>query len=67
MDSDNPDITEITYGKTMNIGRYESVRLDLTARVPAGKSYADVLAKLKRIMVEEEDVIRAEQSDQRQR
>ncbi len=60
-----PEIFEITYGKTVNIGNYESVRLDLTARVPAGKSYADILARLKQIMVMEEAAIHDEAQEAR--
>lgn len=40
-------ITSVSYGKTINMGNYESVRLDLTARVDDGESWKDVLDELK--------------------
>lgn len=43
----NQRITSITYGRTINVGNYESVRIDLTARVDAGEDWHEVLKDLK--------------------
>ena len=40
-------ITQVNYGRTINMGNYESVRLDLTAKVNQGEDYKQVLEELK--------------------
>ena len=40
-------ITSDTYGRTINMGNYENVRFDLTARVNEGEDWRDVLEELK--------------------
>jgi len=40
-------ITQVNYGRTINMGNYESVRLDLTAKVNQGEDYKEVLEELK--------------------
>lgn len=40
-------ITQITYGKTVNIGNYQSIRVDFTADVEPGENPSDVLIGLK--------------------
>lgn len=41
------NITSVTYGRTINIGNYESVRIDLTAQVKEHDDWHDVLEQLK--------------------
>lgn len=40
-------ITQISYGLTVNIGNYETVRFDLTAQVAPDEDWRDVLDALK--------------------
>jgi len=40
-------ITKVNYGKTVNIGDYESVRLELTADVGPDEDWRDVLQRLR--------------------
>ena len=40
-------ITKVSYGRTINMGNYESVRIDLTADVPLGEDHQDVIEELK--------------------
>lgn len=47
-------ITRVTYGKTINVGNYESVRIDLSAEVYGDEKWQDVLIHLKGLMVDEE-------------
>ncbi len=39
-------IVQVSYGRTVNIGSYESIRFDLTARVEPGDSWRAVYRKL---------------------
>jgi hypothetical protein len=48
------DITEVVYGRTINVGNYESVRVEYRARVKEGQTAAAVMAALKKIAAEEE-------------
>lgn len=41
-------ITSVSYGRTLNIGNYETVRLDLTAEVADDQRWIDVLNELRR-------------------
>ena len=41
------NITSISYGITVNLGNYQSARLDLTARVNEGENPEDILEMLK--------------------
>ena len=41
------NITSVSYGRTINMGNYESVRIDLTACVPEGEDWHEVLEDLK--------------------
>lgn len=40
-------ITEISYGKTLNIGEFESIHLRLTADVNADEDWKEVLQRLR--------------------
>lgn len=40
-------ITKVNYGKTVNIGDYESVRLELAADVGPDEDWRDVLQRLR--------------------
>ncbi len=44
---DDKRIKRVTYGRTVNMGNYESVRLDLTADVPEDEKWQDVLDDLR--------------------
>jgi hypothetical protein len=55
-------ITKVAYGKTINIGNYESIRIDLEATVEGQEHYHDNLLKLKKLMADEEQLIRHEQA-----
>ena len=39
-------IKEVTLGRTINLGNYESIRLNLTAEVPAGSPAMGVIQQL---------------------
>ena len=39
-------VTEITYGRTINLGNYESERIDMTAQVDEDETAEDALALL---------------------
>lgn len=41
-------ITQVSYGRTVNIGNYEAVRFDLTAQVSSDEDWRDVLESLRR-------------------
>jgi hypothetical protein len=51
MNGDTPKaplkIIEVTYGKTINIGDYESVRIDLKAAVGPDEDWREVLQRLR--------------------
>ena len=55
-----PKITQVTYGRTIFIGSYETVRFDFTAQVPEGDTYRRVLNQLKDLADVEEGRIRRE-------
>jgi hypothetical protein len=40
-------ITKVNFGKTLNIGDFETVRLDLTAEVAEDENWHDVLQRLR--------------------
>lgn len=56
-----PDITEVSWGKTVNMGNFETVRLDLTARVNDGQDWREVLRAIRHIVRDYEMAIRAKQ------
>lgn len=41
-------LTQISYGLTVNVGNYETVRFDLTAQVAPDEDWRDVLESLRR-------------------
>jgi len=41
-------ITEISYGRTFNLGNYEVSRIDMTAEVLEGEDHSEAMAKLKK-------------------
>lgn len=41
-------LTQVSYGHTVNIGNYETVRFDLTAQVAPDENWRDVLESLRR-------------------
>ena len=41
-------ITQVSFGHTVNIGNYETVRFDLTAQVAPDEDWRDVLESLRR-------------------
>jgi hypothetical protein len=53
-------ITQITLGRTINVGNYESVRFELTADVDPDDGYALDIAKLKDMLAIQEAQIRKE-------
>lgn len=53
-----PDIIEVAWGKTINIGNFENVRLDLKARVNEGQNWRDVLRAIRLLVRDYETVIR---------
>lgn len=55
---DEPDIIQVSWGKTVNIGNYENIRLDLTARVNRGQDWREVLKALRHLVREQEIAIR---------
>ena len=57
----DPDVIQVAWGKTLNIGGYETVRLDITARVNEGEDWREVLRALKLLVREQEQIIRARQ------
>lgn len=56
-----PDITEVSWGKTVNIGNFETIRLDITARVNKGQDWREVLRAIRHIVRDYETAIRAKQ------
>lgn len=55
-----PRITTVTYGRTINIGGFETVRIELSAQVDPGGEYEPVLDALKDILDAEEKLVRRE-------
>lgn len=54
-----PNITKVSYGRTISTKSYESVRIDLEAEVGRGERYEEVLEALKREMkIHECDILR---------
>lgn len=41
-------LTQVSYGLTVNIGNFETVRFDLTAQVAPDEDWRDVLESLRR-------------------
>jgi len=41
-------INQVSYGRTVNIGNYETVRFDLTALVAPDEDWRDVMESLRR-------------------
>jgi hypothetical protein len=56
----NDCIKSVSYGRTINMGNYESVRVDLVASVPAGEDWREVLEDLKGEMLKLEKRTRKE-------
>lgn len=54
----NKKITSVSYGRTINMGNYESVRVDLTATVAASDDWRDVLEDLKGEMLKQEKQVK---------
>lgn len=48
------DIIEVVYGRTINIGNYESVRIEYKARVKEGQTAEKVMEALKKVTAQEE-------------
>lgn len=58
---DDPiEIIEITYGRTVNVGNYENVRIDFKARVRANQTPDYVYKALKKMCEEKEAEIRVQ-------
>ena len=53
-------ITQVSYGRTVNIGNYETVRFDLTALVATDEDWRDVMESLRRKARKLKDRIAAE-------
>jgi len=49
-------ITKVNYGRTINMGNYESVRIDLTADIEEGENWREALETLKEKMLKEEKI-----------
>lgn len=58
-----PKITTMSYGKTFNLGNYESQRFDVTAELREGEEAGQVMASLE-VLVE---VMREQSVEARQR
>lgn len=50
-----PSITQVTYGRTVNLGDYENARIELSARVEPGQTYEQVLNGLRDLMDQQEE------------
>ncbi len=55
---DSSQIVSITWGRTINLGNYESARLDITARVNPDQDWREVLKALKFLVLKEEQRLR---------
>ena len=56
---DDPiEVIEITYGRTVNVGNYENVRIDFKARVRENQTPDYVYKALKKLCDEKEKEIR---------
>jgi hypothetical protein len=58
-------IIQISYGKTINIGNYQSIRLEYTASVDPGDLPDKVLEDLKDILTDAENEIKLENPPKR--
>ncbi len=48
-------VSEVSYGRTINVGNFENVRIDYRAKVKPGQTHDQVMAALKRICRDEEN------------
>ena len=55
------NISKVTLGKTVNIGNYQSIRVEFTAELQGNDKHIDALEHLKRIVANAEDDIKKEQ------
>lgn len=53
-------IKEVSYGRTINVGEYETVRIEYRADVPDGMDHVEVLDDLKDLLDQEERIVRKE-------
>lgn len=51
-------VKQVSFGRTVNMGNYESVRFDLVADVGPGESHLDVLETLKTACWEIENALK---------
>jgi len=51
------NITQVSYGKTINIGNYQSIRIEFRADLLPGESLAETIERLKKILDKEETLI----------
>lgn len=56
----NPVITSVTFGRTINVGNFENVRIEYRADVKPGQDAGEVMKALKRIANAEEERVRDE-------
>lgn len=58
---DSIEVTEVAYGRTINTGNYQNVRIDYRAKVKPGQDPVYVMRALKLMAAEEEERVRAEE------
>lgn len=51
------NITQVSYGKTINIGNYQSIRIEFRADLLPGESLTETIERLKKILDKEETLI----------
>ncbi len=57
---------QVTFGRTINMGNYESVRVDLTANVLLGEDFLEVLERVREeLWAIEQDVKQAKSGSRR--
>lgn len=54
-----PEITQVCWGKVVNIGNFETVRLELTAKVNAEQDWREVLRAVRHIVRDYETAIKS--------
>lgn len=59
------EVVEVAYGRTINTGNFENVRIELRAKVKPGQSYRYVWNAIREMAKAKEKEIRAEQATDR--
>jgi len=58
-------VSEVGFGRTINLGQYENARIEYKAKVKPGQDPMQVMQALKKMANEEEKRVRAEYQQQR--